>query len=54
MFGSVSLIAGATAFQQSLTFRPFEFYFVAAVAYYVIALMLGAFRLSDIRAATRR
>jgi len=30
-------LTGATAFQQSLTFRPFEFYFVAAVAYYVLA-----------------
>ena len=30
-------LTGATAFQQSLTLRPFEFYFVAAVAYYVIA-----------------
>ena len=30
-------LAGETAIQQSLTFRPFEFYAVAAAAYYVIA-----------------
>jgi polar amino acid transport system permease protein len=30
-------LAGETAIQQSLTFRPFEFYSVAALIYYVIA-----------------
>ena len=30
-------LAGETAIQQSLTFRPFEFYAVAALVYYVIA-----------------
>jgi polar amino acid transport system permease protein len=30
-------LTGATTFQQSLTFRPFEFYFAAAVAYYLLA-----------------
>ena len=30
-------LAGETAIQQSLTFRPFEFYLVAAVVYYLIA-----------------
>jgi hydroxyproline transport system permease protein len=30
-------LAGETAIQQSLTFRPFEFYTVAAVIYYAIA-----------------
>ena len=37
-------LTGATAFQQSLTFRPFEFYSVAAVVYYVMAktIMLTA------------
>src|SRR5262249_44569495 len=30
-------LAGETAIQQSLTFRPFEFYLVAALIYYVIA-----------------
>lgn len=30
-------LTGATAFQQSLTFRSFEFFFAAAVMYYVIA-----------------
>lgn len=30
-------LTGETAFQQSLTFRPFEFYAVAAVGYYVMA-----------------
>lgn len=37
-------LTGETAIQQSLTFRPFEFYAVAAVAYYAIAkvVILGA------------
>jgi len=30
-------LAGETAIQQSLTFRPFEFYTVAALLYYLIA-----------------
>jgi His/Glu/Gln/Arg/opine family amino acid ABC transporter permease subunit len=30
-------LTGETAFQQSMTFRPFEFYAVAALAYYVMA-----------------
>lgn len=30
-------LTGETAFQQSLTFRPFEFFFAAAVIYYVLA-----------------
>jgi len=30
-------LTGETAFQQSLTFRPFEFYLVAALGYYVMA-----------------
>jgi polar amino acid transport system permease protein len=30
-------LTGETAFQQSMTFRPFEFYAVAAVGYYVMA-----------------
>lgn len=37
-------LAGATAFQQSLTFRAFEFFLVAAALYYLMAkaLMAGA------------
>ena len=30
-------LTGETAFQQSLTFRPFEFFFAAAVIYYALA-----------------
>jgi polar amino acid transport system permease protein len=30
-------LAGETAIQQSLSFRPFEFYAVAAAVYYLIA-----------------
>jgi len=30
-------LTGETAFQQSMTFRPFEFYAVAAAGYYVMA-----------------
>ena len=33
-------LSGATAFQQSLTFRAFEFFAAAAVLYYVLAKLL--------------
>ncbi len=43
-------LAGETAIQQSLTFRPFEFYTIAALVYYAIAkgIILSA------RSAARR
>ncbi len=43
-------LSGATAFQQSLTFRAFEFFAVAAVMYYVLAkLVLMLSRLVGMR-----
>jgi polar amino acid transport system permease protein len=43
-------LSGATAFQQSLTFRAFEFFAAAAVMYYVLAkLVMGVSRLVGMR-----
>lgn len=43
-------LSGATAFQQSLTYRAFEFFTVAAVLYYVLAkLLMGLSRLIGLR-----
>jgi polar amino acid transport system permease protein len=43
-------LSGATAFQQSLTFRAFEFFAAAAVIYYVLAkLVMGLSRVVGLR-----
>lgn len=43
-------LSGATAFQQSLTFRAFEFFLVTAVIYYLLAkLLIGLARLAGWR-----
>jgi hydroxyproline transport system permease protein len=43
-------LAGATAFQQSLTYRAFAFFTAAAVLYYLMAkLIIGLARLIGMR-----
>ncbi len=43
-------LSGATAFQQSLTYRAFEFFTAAAVIYYLLAkLVMGLSRLIGLR-----
>jgi polar amino acid transport system permease protein len=43
-------LSGATSFQQSLTFRAFEFFAVAAVLYYLLAkIVMGLSRLVGMR-----